>query len=120
MHTIVHFEIPANDMGRAKSFYTDLFDWKIESFPGGEYMLIQTDPDGQGIGGGIMKRQHSDQKIMNYISVPSVDDFSAKVEKLGGKLLMPKMAVPGMGYFAVCMDTEGNAFGLWETNESAK
>ncbi len=67
-----------------------------------------------------MKRQRPEQKIMNYIDVPSVDDFSARVVKLGGKLLMPKMAVPGMGYFAVCMDTEENVFGLWECDESAK
>ncbi len=120
MATIVHFEIPADDMERAKSLYVDLFDWKIDSFPGGEYMLVQTEPGGQGIGGGIMKRQRPEQKIMNYIGVPSVDEFSIKVEKLGGKLLMPKMAVPGMGYFAVCMDTEGNAFGLWESDERSK
>lgn len=120
MPTIVHFEIPANDMERAKNFYTEIFDWKIESFPGGEYMLVHTGPEGQGIGGGIMKRQHPEQKIMNYIDVPSVDDFSARVEKLGGRLLMPKMAVPGMGYFAVCMDTEGNVFGLWECDGKVK
>jgi predicted enzyme related to lactoylglutathione lyase len=43
----------------------------------------------------------------------------AKVEKLGGKILVPKMAVPKMGYFALCMDTEGNVFGLWEDDPQA-
>jgi len=66
-----------------------------------------------------MKRQYPDHKITDYFGVPSVSDFSAKVEKLGGKILMPKMAVPKMGYFAVCMDTEGNVFGLWEEDPQA-
>jgi predicted enzyme related to lactoylglutathione lyase len=42
------------------------------------------------------------------------------VEKLGGKILVPKMAVPKMGYFALCMDTESNVFGLWENDPQAK
>ncbi len=69
--------------------------------------------------GGMMKRQHPQQGIINYIDVPSVDQFAAKVQKLGGKVLMPKTAVPQMGYFAVCQDTENNVFGLWENDESA-
>jgi predicted enzyme related to lactoylglutathione lyase len=49
-----------------------------------------------------------------------VDEYSSKVQQLGGKVHVPKMAVPGMGYLAVCLDTENNAFGIWETNENAK
>jgi predicted enzyme related to lactoylglutathione lyase len=41
------------------------------------------------------------------------------VQQLGGKVHVPKTAVPGMGYFVICLDTENNAFGIWETNESA-
>jgi predicted enzyme related to lactoylglutathione lyase len=52
--------------------------------------------------------------------VDSVSEFAAKVEKLGGKICMPKTAVPQMGYFAVCQDTENNTFGIWEQNENAK
>lgn len=117
MPSIVHFEIPFDDAERAKRFYTELFGWKLESYPGMEYWTIHTQ---EGTGGGMMKRQHPDHKITDYFGVPSVLDFSAKVEKLGGKILMPKMAVPKMGYFAVCMDTEGNVFGLWEEDPQAK
>jgi signal transduction histidine kinase len=42
------------------------------------------------------------------------------IEVHGGKIVVSKMAVPGMGYFAVCHDTENNSFGIWESNESAK
>jgi predicted enzyme related to lactoylglutathione lyase len=49
-----------------------------------------------------------------------VDKAAAKVEKLGGKICMPKIAVPCMGYFVVCNDTENNQFALWEADEGAK
>jgi len=62
------------------------------------------------MGGGMMKRQKPDQKIVDYFGVSSVSESSDKVEKLGDKILVPKMAIPNMGYFAVCMDTEGNVF----------
>ena len=63
---------------------------------------------------------HPQQPITNYVSVPSVTKAAAKVEKLGGTVCKPKTAVPGMGYFAICLDTEGNTFALWEMNERAK
>jgi uncharacterized protein len=138
MPTIVHFEIPADDLERSKKFYTDLFGWKIEKWPGSgsgsssssssssssdmEYWIITTTDErgDKGLGGGMMKRQGPQQPIINYIDVKSVDEYSSKVQQLGGKVVVPKMAVPGMGYLAVCLDTENNAFGIWETNESAK
>ena len=117
MSSIVHFEIPAEDLQRAKVFYSNLFGWKIESMKGMDYMIIDTFG---APGGGMMKRMHPDQQIIDYIGVPSVDEYSAKVEKLGGKIIVPKKAVPGMGYFVVCMDTENNSFGIWEMNPAAK
>lgn len=59
-------------------------------------------------------------EITNFIDVNSVDEYSSEIEKLGGKIVVPKMAVPGMGYFVVCHDTENNSFGIWEYNESPK
>jgi len=56
---------------------------------------------------------------MNYIDVRAVDEYSSKVERLEGKIVVPKMPVKGMGYFAVCLDTENNTFGIWETNSEA-
>ncbi|MBN1909285.1 MAG: hypothetical protein JW818_06070, partial [Pirellulales bacterium] len=74
----------------------------------------------QGVCGGMMARQAPGHMITNYIDVPSVDESAAKVQKLGGKIVMPKTPVPGMGYFVICLDTENNAFGLWETNSAAQ
>jgi len=68
----------------------------------------------------MMERQSPEHSVTNYVGVPSVDEAAVKVEKLGGKICMPKTAVPEMGYFIICNDTENNTFALWETNESAK
>jgi predicted enzyme related to lactoylglutathione lyase len=67
-----------------------------------------------------MPRMYPEQSITNYVGVPSVTMAMKKVEKLGGAICKPKTAVPGMGYFAICQDTEGNTFALWEMNERAK
>lgn len=65
-----------------------------------------------------MKRTQPDQQILVQIGVPSVDEYSAKVETLGGKIIVPKKAIPGMGYFAICIDTENNVFGIVETDHT--
>jgi predicted enzyme related to lactoylglutathione lyase len=121
MPTICHFEIPADDVGRAQKFYTELFGWKIELFSGyPDYYGICTGEEGKSLGGGMMKRQDPQQQILNYIDVECVETASKKVEELGGKVFIPKSPVPGMGWFAVCFDTENNAFGLWENDPAAK
>jgi uncharacterized protein len=122
MASIVWFEVPADNVERAKKFYGGLFGWKIEKMPGPmEYWHFDTGGSDGSPDGGVMKRQGPEHRgITNYISVPSVDEFAAKVERLGGKVFMRKTAVPKMGYFVVCQDTENNVFALWEMNESAK
>jgi predicted enzyme related to lactoylglutathione lyase len=67
-----------------------------------------------------MSRMHPEQGITSYVSVPSVIRFMAKVQKLGGTICKEKTAVPGMGYFAICKDTENNTFAIWEMNPKAK
>ena len=119
--SVVWFEIPADNVDRAKKFYSALFGWKIQKFPGAtDYWHIDTGGGDRMRDGGLMARKHPDQPITNYVAVSSVDESAAKLEKLGGKICMPKTAVPQMGYFVVCQDTEGNEFALWEMNERAK
>ncbi len=130
MPTIVHFEISSDDVERSKLFYKELFGWSIEKWPGSEnaaqgmeyLMITTTDQKGnRSLTGGMMKRQNPQQQgITNYIDVNSIDEYSVKIEKLGGKIVVPKMPVPGMGYFAVCLDTEKNTFAIWETDSNAK
>jgi predicted enzyme related to lactoylglutathione lyase len=105
-----------------------LFGWKIYRSPESNtpkgmenWTVITTDHNGnEGLGGGMSKRQMPQQQITNFIDVKSVDEYSSKVEKLGGKVVVPKTAIPGMGYYAVCLDTENNSFGIFEPSENVK
>jgi uncharacterized protein len=120
---VVWFEIPADDIERARTFYSKLFGWKVDKFPGPTtkpYWLIDTGADDASRNGGMMERQFPNHTITNYVAVPSVETAAAKVEKLGGEICMGKTAVPQMGYFVVCKDTENNQFALWEPDEGAK
>jgi predicted enzyme related to lactoylglutathione lyase len=119
--SILWFEIAADNVERAKSFYSALFGWKINRFPGGkDYWHIDTGGGEDTPDGGLMARCHPQQAITNYVNVKSVDESMAKIEKLGGKVCSPKMPVPGRGYFAMCLDTERNTFAIWETDQKAK
>src|SRR5579872_3327986 len=108
---IVWFEIPADNPERAKKFYGALFGWKINAFPGMEdYWHIDTGGGDDTPDGGLMARKQPQQPITNYINVESVARSMAKVQKLGGTVCKSKTAVPQMGYFAICQDTENNMF----------
>ena len=120
--SVIWFEIPADDIERAKTFYGSLFGWTFAKIPAAipDYWHIDTGGKDASPDGGLMPRMHPQQSITNYVSVPSVNAASAKVQKLGGTICKPKTAVPGMGYFSICEDTEGNTFALWEMNAGAK
>jgi uncharacterized protein len=118
---IIWFEIPADKPHRAKTFYGKLFGWKIKPIPGmADYWHIDTGGPDASPDGGMMARKMPGQTITNYVNVLSVTKSMAKVKKLGGSVCMTKTAVPGMGYMAVCQDTENNTFALWEINQKAK
>jgi len=122
MPRVTHFEINADQPLRAKKFYENVFNWKIEKWEGPvEYWLISTgQEDAPGIDGGLQKRENPGDKIFNFIDVPSVDEFCKKIVKNGGTITTPKFSIPGVGYFAFFKDTEGNQFGIMEENESVK
>lgn len=125
-HTIIHFEIPADDVEKLKRFYTKLFGWKIEKMPGPmDYWMIQTVPTDEkgmsirpGVNGGMIKRQNPEHKPVNYIEVESVDEYTKKIKALGGKVLVPKMEVPGIGWWALALDPEGNQFAMLESMQT--
>jgi uncharacterized protein len=121
MARVIHFEIPVNDADRAIAFYQKVFGWKIEKWPGPmEYWLVNTgDEKAPGINDGIMKRGNV-QTTTNTLGVDSVDASQAAVTKAGGKLIMPKTPIPGVGYFAYCEDPEGNLFGVMQADSNAK
>jgi uncharacterized protein len=124
MANIAYFEIPADNVDRAKHFYHALLGWKIAPTKtpmdpamtaSMEYQDVITGDAKEGTMnmGGMYKRQMTEQ-IINYVVVDDVDKALAKVEKLGGKIVVPKKEIKSVGVIAVIQDTEGNAIGLWK------
>lgn len=119
-HTIVHFEIPADDVEKMKGFYKAVFDWKLIDLKGEvDYTMLHTVPtDDQGmliepgVNGGMYKRTERNQVPINYISVESVDDYLEKAVNNGGRVIAPKTEVPKIGFIAWIADPEGNPIGL--------
>ena len=126
MPRVVHFEVHADDPERAIRFYSTVFGWTFDKYAGPQdYWLITTGPDGQpGINGGLMRRMHAidGQAVIAYVctvDVESVDASLAQVLELGGQLALPKMPIPGVGWLAYAKDTEGNIFGMMQSDPAA-
>ena len=125
MKKVVHFEIPADNLERAKKFYS-IFDWQMQDWPmadGSVYVgtrTVETDettyqPKEPGaINGGIVLRDEYLKIPAFAINVPSVDEYIEKVKEAGGKVVKPKQLIEGTGFYAYVSDTEGNLLGLWE------
>ncbi len=113
MHGFCHFEIPAKDFARARSFYGGIFGWKFEEMQGMDYMLF-TPPNG--VGGGFSKSAEASVKpgFLPYIEVDDIEATLRKVESSGGRKVMGKtMISPEHGFFALFQDPDNNQIGLW-------
>lgn len=125
---VVHFEIHADEVERAVRFYRDVFSWKIDPWGGEDYRLITTGKAPElGINGGLLKRRgprppegHPVNAYPCTIEVRDVDAFAKKVEEAGGKIVVPKIAVAGVGWLTYANDTEGNMFGMMQPDPGAK
>jgi uncharacterized protein len=126
MSKVVHFEIPTDDIDRAKSFYGAVFGWELQTVPmdGGEYTSVRTtdvDEETQlptepgAINGGMFVRNEQVTSPVITIDVDGIDDALKQIEAEGGSTVTPRTAIPGMGAFAYFKDPEGNVLGLWET-----
>ncbi len=113
-NSIIHFEIPADDVQRAKTFYSKVFGWKISDPWKMDYFMVETKKDGEsGINGGLMTRKMPGQPFMNYVGVANIDKALEKITASGGVLAMPKTEIgQGMGWIAAFKDPEGNLMGL--------
>ena len=127
MPRVVHFEIDAEKPERAIKFYEKVFGWKIEKWKGPmEYWLIMTGNEKEpGIDGGLSKRMEplagtGTRAYLCTIGVSSVDEYTKKIEKAGGEIVMPKMQLMGVGWFVQAKDTEGNLFSLMQEVKAAQ
>ncbi|TLX86395.1 MAG: VOC family protein [Thaumarchaeota archaeon] len=127
MPRVIHFEIVADNPERAMKFYKEVFGWEFNKWDGPQdYWLVKTGEDSQpGINGGLTPKTNQGSgntggRITNSIDVPSIDEFSNKISMEGGKVLSPKVPIPGVGYLAICEDTEGISFGIIQYDRNAK
>lgn len=109
---VVHVEIPAANTEAAGKFYHDLFGWKIEPVPEMNYTMWES---GSGSYGGFPQVSDDNPvgRVMVYIHSDDIEADLKKVEKLGGKILQPKMEIPGTGWFGIFQDPTGNALALY-------
>jgi predicted enzyme related to lactoylglutathione lyase len=106
MPTVEYFQIPADNINRAREFYKKVFGREMQKWSNSEnseqeYWMFQTKDDegNPGLGGGLMKRQSPQHTVTNFITVSSIEEYSSKIEQLGGKIVMPKTEIPNMGFF---------------------
>ena len=118
----VHFEFSVDDPDRAVRFYETVFGWEVSKvdMPGADYWLVKTGEGEPGIDGGMARRGFGPEAgTTNTISVPDLDGAMEAVKQAGGSLTTEKMPIPGVGWLAYGADTEGNAFGMLQPDESA-
>jgi predicted enzyme related to lactoylglutathione lyase len=111
-HPIVHFEISANDPAKASKFYHDVFDWKIEVDPKFNYYQF-TSEGGPGGGFVTVPDQAKAGEVVAYLHTDDIDASLKKVEQAGGKVLVPKTEIPGIGWFGQFTDPTGNKMAVY-------
>lgn len=130
MPRVFYFEMVSDNPEGTMKFYNEVFGWefKKQNFPQ-DYWTVNTntgeDKGGPGIDGGLTptdKAHNPDpvSRVTNTINVSSIDEFSNKISAAGGKVDPNKMTIPGMGYLAICQDTEGISFGIFQNDTNAK
>jgi predicted enzyme related to lactoylglutathione lyase len=110
-----HIEIPADDTARARRFDESMFGWTFTQTPFGDYMTYKTPAGEAGVAGGMGKRGESAPRtIRHYVGVASIDASAARAVELGGRVVEEKDEIPGIGWWAVIADTEGNELGIFQ------
>lgn len=116
----VYFDLSVRDVDTAKEFFSSVLGWKFAAFSGlgSRYELITTgDPETPGINGGMAALADAPLAegrplTVAVIAVESIDNTIARVEAAGGKIVEPKVTIPGIGEFATCSEPGGLLFGL--------
>jgi predicted enzyme related to lactoylglutathione lyase len=117
---ISHVEFPADDIDRARRFYSELFGWELGEMPQFPNYLLFTMGAIERAGGAIgLRGQSVGDKVRLYVEADSIDDMLAKVPGLGGKVVTGRTEITGQGHYAVIEDSEGSELGLYEGQGSA-
>ncbi len=121
MNRIVHFELNSPDPDKSLPFFADAFGWTFNTFgdTGFAYHLTKTgETDSPGIDGAIMQSQDGQPRTVNIVDVEDIDAATEKLTSLGGTCVVPKIAIPGVGYSAYFTDPAGILFGIYQADSS--
>jgi predicted enzyme related to lactoylglutathione lyase len=118
---VVHWEFWSRDPNKLGEFYKKVFDWSIRHIPEMDYRLVETGGAG-GINGGMMtpKQGPWPGNMCFYIDVDDLAAYCAKIRAAGGKVVVERMDVAGVGAFSLFEDPDGRVIGLWYQNPQAK
>lgn len=111
----VHIEIASADPERTKKFFEEVFEWEFDSHPEMNYHTYLA-PSGPG-GGLMAPMENQTPGILNYLLSHSIEQDVKKIESAGGRVLQPKMEIPGVGWFAVFQEPTGITLALFEAKE---
>lgn len=121
MNRVTHFEIPFDDTAKALKFYEEVFGWKMQQWGQEQYWLCITgENNSPGINGAIMKKRDPAQPVVCSIEVNNLDSLIKLIPEKGGQIVVPKMAIPSVGWLAYFKDTGGNIFGIMQNDKNAK
>jgi len=122
MGRVIHFEITSKEPEKAADFYQRVFGWRFDKWEGPiDYLLVTTGDEGEpGINGGLGPRGEEQPGIVNTIDVNDARKAVEMIEKVGGKILSPIHAVPGIGWNAYFVDPDGNQRGIMQDDPNAK
>jgi uncharacterized protein len=117
-YPVVHFEVVGKDGERLRSYYSELFGWKIDADNPMKYGMVARDDnrstDGEpGIGGGIGEGPPGyDGHVTFYVAVPDVEAALQKAEELGGTRMMGPEKIMDMVELGQFTDPEGHVIGV--------
>ena len=123
---LIHFAIHTDDIARAKSFYQDVFEWGFTSYGPSDFLQIKVDASAEAeLIGALQSRHYSpvSERLIGLectIQVENIDDIIAKVIAHQGQILMPKTAIPYVGWITKFLDTEGNLVCAMQVDSGAK
>jgi predicted enzyme related to lactoylglutathione lyase len=120
MARVVHYNIHAEDPEHTSRFYAEAFGWRLEKGGSSEDYVFSSAPGAEPVYHGKIRRGHDENDLPVTIRVPSVDESLTRVTASGGRVVMPKRSIPGVGHLAYCEDPEGNVFGVFSADSAAR
>ena len=122
MRPVVHFEFLVPQPPKSIEFFQNVFGWKIDKWGTGpqDYWTAKTREQNQpGIDGGFVTPHDNQPRTVNTIEVDDLDAYIQRVFEAGGQNVVPRMAIPGVGWVAYCTDPNGLVFGIYQSDPNA-